>query len=74
MIGTKISHYQILDKLGEGGMGIIYKAEDIKLKRTVALKVLPESFTQNEESRQRFIYEAQHASSLQHKIFAQSMK
>src|SRR3990172_5495230 len=47
-------------------MGIIYKAEDLKLKRTVALKVLPESFTQDEESKQRFIYEAQHASSLQH--------
>ena len=66
MIGTKISHYKILDKLGEGGMGIIYKAEDLKLKRTVALKVLPESFTRDEESRRRFIYEAQHASSLQH--------
>jgi serine/threonine protein kinase len=47
-------------------MGIIYKAEDSKLKRTVALKVLPESFTQDEESRRRFIFEAQHASSLQH--------
>ena len=66
MIGQKISHYKILEKLGEGGMGIIYKAEDIKLKRTVALKVLPESFTKDEESRRRFIYEAQHASSLQH--------
>jgi serine/threonine protein kinase len=66
MIGIKISHYTILDKLGEGGMGIIYKAEDVKLKRIVALKVLPESFTQDEESRRRFIFEAQHASSLQH--------
>src|SRR4030066_2111186 len=66
MIGTKISHYTILDKLGEGGMGIIYKAEDLKLKRTVALKVLPESFTQDEESKRRFILEAQNASSLQH--------
>ncbi|OGU35730.1 MAG: hypothetical protein A2315_11880 [Ignavibacteria bacterium RIFOXYB2_FULL_35_12] len=66
MIGTKISHYTILDKLGEGGMGIIYKAEDEKLKRTVALKVLPESFTQDEESKRRFIFEAQNASSLQH--------
>jgi serine/threonine protein kinase len=66
MIGQIISHYKIIEKLGEGGMGIIYKAEDIKLKRTVALKVLPESFTRDEESRRRFIYEAQHASSLQH--------
>src|SRR3989304_6618003 len=66
MIGQTISHYKILDKLGEGGMGIIYKVEDIKLKRTVALKVLPESFTQDEESKQRFIFEAQNASSLQH--------
>ena len=66
MIGTKISHYTILDKLGEGGMGIIYKAEDLKLKRIVALKVLPESFTQDEESKRRFTLEAQAASSLQH--------
>ena len=66
MIGTKISHYKILQKLGEGGMGIIYKAEDVKLKRIVALKVLPESFTKDEESKRRFIFEAQHASSLQH--------
>jgi len=66
MIGQTISHYKIIDKLGEGGMGIIYKAEDLKLKRTVALKVLPESFTQDEESKRRFIFEAQNASSLQH--------
>jgi len=66
MIGQTISHYKILEKLGEGGMGIIYKAEDAKLKRTIALKVLPESFTQDEESKRRFILEAQAASSLQH--------
>jgi len=66
MIGQTISHYKIIDKLGEGGMGIIYKAEDIKLKRTVALKILPESFTHDEESKRRFIFEAQNASSLQH--------
>lgn len=66
MIDQTISHYKILDKLGEGGMGIIYKAKDLKLKRTVALKVLPESFTKDEESKRRFINEAQAASSLQH--------
>ena len=66
MIGQTISHYKIIDKLGEGGMGIIYKAEDLKLRRTVALKVLTESFTQDEESKRRFIHEAQAASSLQH--------
>src|SRR3989337_3806730 len=66
MIGQTISHYKIIDKLGRGGMGIIYRAEDIKLKRTVALKILPESFTHDEESKRRFIFEAQNASSLQH--------
>src|SRR4030067_2123295 len=66
MITEIISHYSVLEKLGEGGRGIIYKAEDIKLKRTVALKVLPESFTRDEESKRRFILEAQAASSLQH--------
>ncbi len=66
MINQFISHYKIIEKLGEGGMGIIYKAEDLKLKRTIALKVLPESFTQDEESKRRFLNEAQAASSLQH--------
>ena len=59
MIGDSISHYRILEKLGSGGMGIIYKVEDLKLKSTIALKLLPESFIKDEESKRRFINEAQ---------------
>ena len=66
MIGKKISHFQILDKIGQGGMGVVYLAEDTRLKRTVALKFLPSHLLGDDQEKARFIHEAQAAAQLDH--------
>jgi len=66
MIGRTLSHYEILEELGGGGMGVVYRARDVKLSRDVALKVLPEALVADDSRKRRFVQEARAAAALKH--------
>ena len=66
MIGKTLTHYKIIHKLGEAGMGEVYLADDLKLERKVALKFLPPYLTTSDKEKQRFIHESRAASTLEH--------
>src|SRR4026209_398836 len=67
LVGTKVAQYEVLAKLGGGGMGVVYAARDMKLGRRVALKFLPPQWSHDESAKQRFLREAQAASATNHR-------